>query len=78
MIKSRKFDAMVGKTIAGVVVKHSSDGKYPVSQVFFEFTDGTIVELYSNHPIKPTRITPGTREGLEAHLHGRPGEMYEN
>ena len=77
MIKREKFAALVGKTIAGVVVQVSTDGKSPASQVYLEFTDGTMAEFYSNSPIAPTRLVPWGRELLQGNLLARSGEFYE-
>ena len=77
MIKREKFAALVGKTIAGVVVQVSTDGKSPVSQVYLEFTDGTMAEFYSNSPIAPTPLVPWGREVLQGNLRTRSGEFYE-
>jgi hypothetical protein len=52
----------------GVVVKESPDDRRPKHQVFFEFLDGSFLELYSDSEMSPANLDYGGREGVLRYL----------
>ena len=67
-VRGYKFDAVIGKQIVGVVVKESPDERRPKHQVFFEFSDGSFLELYSDSQMYPANLDYGGREGILRYL----------
>lgn len=67
-MKTYKFDDIVGRTITGVTIKESSDGRPPKHQVFFEFEDGSYFELFSESAMSPANLGAGGREAVERYM----------
>lgn len=70
-----KFEAMVGRTITGVVVKESD--RPPRSQVFLIFSDGVYSELWSDAPINAARLWPGGRDEVRAYMAPQQRIVFE-
>jgi hypothetical protein len=67
-VRGYKLEAVIGKQIVGVVVKESPDERRPQHQMFFEFSDGTFMELYSDSRISPANLDSGGRKRVLEYL----------